>query len=157
MRILDLLDEYGLDTEPLGENYRILCPFHSEDTPSCTIYPITDSFYCFGCHTGGGIVEFISLYEGISKKLVKQRLDSIEDLKSRLCRLDKKTTLDYTKETQILVSTVIYQTIQRVPYHWKRVLQIIEPFDVRLRQERFDFKAGVGLVAQLQKGLEEIK
>ena len=36
-----------------GSNLKGLCPFHSEKTPSFTVYPETQSFYCFGCGAGG--------------------------------------------------------------------------------------------------------
>ena len=36
-----------------------LCPFHNEKTPSCTVYPDTNSFYCFGCGAGGDVISFI--------------------------------------------------------------------------------------------------
>lgn len=36
-----------------------LCPFHSEKTPSFTVYPDTNSFYCFGCGAGGDVISFI--------------------------------------------------------------------------------------------------
>ena len=36
-----------------GKNLTGLCPFHSEKTPSFTVYPDTQSFYCFGCGAGG--------------------------------------------------------------------------------------------------------
>lgn len=35
-----------------------LCPFHSEKTPSFTVYPNTQSFYCFGCGKGGNLITF---------------------------------------------------------------------------------------------------
>ena len=38
-----------------GKNLVGLCPFHSEKTPSFTVYPENGSFYCFGCGVGGGI------------------------------------------------------------------------------------------------------
>ena len=36
-----------------------LCPFHNEKTPSLTVYPDTNSFYCFGCGAGGDVISFI--------------------------------------------------------------------------------------------------
>lgn len=36
-----------------------LCPFHNEKTPSFTVYPDTNSFYCFGCGAGGDVISFI--------------------------------------------------------------------------------------------------
>ena len=42
-----------------GNTYVGLCPFHNEKTPSFTVYPATQSFYCFGCGAGGDAVTFI--------------------------------------------------------------------------------------------------
>ena len=38
-----------------GTNQKGLCPFHSERTPSFTVYPQTQSYYCFGCGAGGPV------------------------------------------------------------------------------------------------------
>ena len=48
-----------------GHNYLCLCPFHSEKTPSCTIYNDTQSFYCFGCGAGGDVLTFIMKIENL--------------------------------------------------------------------------------------------
>ena len=42
-----------------------LCPFHSEKTPSFTVYPDNGSFYCFGCGAGGDIITFIEKIENL--------------------------------------------------------------------------------------------
>lgn len=42
-----------------------LCPFHSEKTPSFTVYPETQSYYCFGCGSGGDAVTFIKNIENL--------------------------------------------------------------------------------------------
>ena len=41
-----------------GSNLRGLCPFHSEKSPSFTVYPQDNSFYCFGCGVGGDQISF---------------------------------------------------------------------------------------------------
>ena len=48
-----------------GSNYKCLCPFHSEKTPSCTVYTGTQSFYCFGCGTGGDVITFTKQIENL--------------------------------------------------------------------------------------------
>ena len=48
-----------------GSLMKCLCPFHSEKTPSCMIYPHNNSFYCFGCHAGGDVITFIMQMEGL--------------------------------------------------------------------------------------------
>ncbi len=42
------------------------CPLHSERTPSFTIYPETNSFYCFGCHEGGDTITLIGKMYGVN-------------------------------------------------------------------------------------------
>ncbi len=49
-----------------GRTYVCNCPFHSEKTPSCTVYPDTQSFYCFGCGAGGDIISFTMRMENLS-------------------------------------------------------------------------------------------
>ena len=49
-----------------GRNYVCLCPFHSEKSASCTLYPENDSFYCFGCGAGGDVITFIMKIENLS-------------------------------------------------------------------------------------------
>lgn len=46
-----------------GSNLKGLCPFHSEKTPSFTVYPAESSFYCFGCGIGGNAITFIRQME----------------------------------------------------------------------------------------------
>lgn len=42
-----------------------LCPFHGEKTPSFTVYPDTQSYYCFGCGNGGDVITFIGNIENL--------------------------------------------------------------------------------------------
>ncbi|MBE6841972.1 MAG: DNA primase [Ruminococcus sp.] len=49
-----------------GSNFKCLCPFHSERTPSCTVYRDTQSFYCFGCGAGGDVITFIKRIENLN-------------------------------------------------------------------------------------------
>ena len=48
-----------------GSNMNGLCPFHSERTPSFTVFPNTQSFYCFGCNAGGSVITFIEKAENL--------------------------------------------------------------------------------------------
>lgn len=60
-----------------GSNLKGLCPFHSEKTPSFTVYPQDNSFYCFGCGVGGNAITFISRIEHLDY------VDAIEHLAKR--------------------------------------------------------------------------
>ncbi len=48
-----------------GSNYQAPCPFHSERTPSFTVFPATKSFYCFGCGAGGDVITFVMRSENV--------------------------------------------------------------------------------------------
>ena len=48
-----------------GSNLKGLCPFHSEKSPSFTVYPNDNSFYCFGCGAGGDVITFIKKKENL--------------------------------------------------------------------------------------------
>jgi DNA primase len=63
--IVDLIAERVV-LKKAGRNYLGLCPFHAEKTPSFTVNPEKQIFYCFGCHTGGNIFSFMMQHEGLS-------------------------------------------------------------------------------------------
>ncbi|MGN0463781.1 MAG: DNA primase [Acutalibacteraceae bacterium] len=48
-----------------GKNLVGLCPFHNEKTPSFTVYPDSQSFYCFGCGAGGEVISFVRRIENL--------------------------------------------------------------------------------------------
>lgn len=65
---LDLV-EFISDYIPLkksGQNYKGLCPFHSEKTPSFMVSPVKQIFHCFGCGIGGDVVGFLMKHENLS-------------------------------------------------------------------------------------------
>ena len=53
--IVSLIGEY-VTLKKAGKNYLGLCPFHREKTPSFTVSPDKQMFYCFGCSEGGNVV-----------------------------------------------------------------------------------------------------
>ena len=63
--IVDFISDAVL-LKKMGRNYLGLCPFHSEKTPSFTVSPEKQIFYCFGCGTGGNIFSFLMKREGLS-------------------------------------------------------------------------------------------
>ncbi len=62
--IEDVISTY-VTLKRAGSNRHGLCPFHSEKTPSFTVFPATKSFYCFGCGAGGDVVTFIQKMENL--------------------------------------------------------------------------------------------
>lgn len=48
-----------------GDNFKALCPFHREKTPSFHVTPSKQMYYCFGCHKGGTVFTFLQEYENL--------------------------------------------------------------------------------------------
>ncbi len=61
--IVTVIGEY-VKLRPQGRNYVGLCPFHQEKTPSFSVSPEKQFFYCFGCQAGGDVFRFLELWEG---------------------------------------------------------------------------------------------
>lgn len=62
--IEDVMSSY-VNVKRSGRNSMVLCPFHSEKTPSMMIYRDNQSFYCFGCGAGGDVLSFIMQAENL--------------------------------------------------------------------------------------------
>lgn len=62
--IVDIVSRY-VSLKKKGSNYFGLCPFHNEKTPSFSVAPDKQIFYCFGCGKGGGPIRFIMDAEGL--------------------------------------------------------------------------------------------
>lgn len=62
--IADFIRQY-VELKSAGSNFKALCPFHQEKTPSFMVSPAKQMFKCFGCGKGGDIFTFLQEYEGI--------------------------------------------------------------------------------------------
>src|SRR3954469_19704971 len=62
--ITEVLADY-IQLRKAGVNFKAVCPFHNEKTPSLVISPSKQIWHCFGCGLGGDIFEFIKLSENV--------------------------------------------------------------------------------------------
>ncbi|MBQ6997499.1 MAG: DNA primase [Oscillospiraceae bacterium] len=63
--IEDVVGQY-VNLKRSGANMFGLCPFHGEKTASFSVAPDKGIYYCFGCHKGGGVINFLMEVEGLS-------------------------------------------------------------------------------------------
>jgi len=63
--VVDVISDY-VPLKKAGRNYKALCPFHTEKTPSFVVFPDTQSWYCFGaCGSGGDVFTFVMKMENM--------------------------------------------------------------------------------------------
>lgn len=63
--IVEIISQY-LPLKKAGKNYKALCPFHQERTPSFMVSPQKQLFHCFGCGVGGSVFSFLMKWEKIT-------------------------------------------------------------------------------------------
>ncbi len=63
--IVEVISEY-VNLQKVGSNYRGLCPFHLETSPSFYVSPTKNIYHCFGCGASGDVIKFVQQIENIS-------------------------------------------------------------------------------------------
>ncbi len=106
VNIVDLISEV-VRLKKAGKNFIGLCPFHSEKTPSFTVSPDKQIFYCFGCGQGGDIFHFLMKQDNLSypeaiRSLAAKLGISVADQetfnKGPLQKTDKERVLEINQE-----------------------------------------------------------
>ena len=104
--IVDVIKGY-VQLKQRGRIHSGLCPFHNERTPSFTVYPETQSFYCFGCGAGGDVITFAKRINNIdyieAVKMLAARVgmslpdedDKIGKLRSKILSINKSLARFY--------------------------------------------------------------
>lgn len=88
--VAEVIGEY-LKLEKAGSNYKALCPFHNEKTPSFMVNTEKNFWYCFGCQKGGDIFSFVMEMEGLEFRDVLERLAERAGVEiPRFQQVDKK-------------------------------------------------------------------
>ena len=137
-----------------GHNYVCSCPFHSEKTPSCTIYTDTQNFYCFGCGAGGDVITFIMKIENLTfpeaiKKLAQRAGIEVPEYKGDNSAAKTKTRI---YEINRVAANFFYMNLVKgedkrgVQYFIKRKLspQTIKKYGLGYSPESWDSLYQIG-------------
>ena len=71
----DVVEAAGVRLLGRGRVRQGVCPFHEESAPSFTVYEDSSRFYCFGCGSGGDVLDFVQRTEGLTLPEAIRRLD----------------------------------------------------------------------------------
>lgn len=150
LSIVDLVSEY-VELKRAGRNFKGLCPFHSEKSPSFVVSPDKELAHCFGCNKGGDIFGFYQEVEGVDfvqamKDLAQKvgveikEVNKVEVAKSK----DKKEKLIELHE---LASVTFQENMANTPegakvlaYVQKRGIsdEMIKKYRIGFAKESFD-------------------
>ncbi len=167
LNIVDVLGEY-LRLTKAGTNYRALCPFHNEKSPSFMVSEEKQIWHCFGCQKGGDIFSFVMEIEGLEfrdalKQLAekagvelkktapgtvekKNRTLEILELATKFYEVQlwkgagKERIVNYLKERGLTEETIKLFRLGYAPKGWRNVLEFLT-------------KRGYGLDEILRTGL----
>src|SRR3989344_3707436 len=153
-----------------GQNFKALCPFHNEKTPSFYVSPARDIWHCFGCSKGGDIFAFIKEIEGVdfpeALELLASRAGVI--LKKEDPRLlterrrhfflleeaakfyeaelaKRRDVLDYLKERGLKEETIKSFRLGYAPQSWDGALAHLRGMDFRAEEAE---RAGLAIISQ---------
>lgn len=98
--IVDVISGY-VKLQKKGSNYFGLCPFHNEKSPSFSVSPQKQMYYCFGCGAGGNVITFLMEYESYTfpeaLKILADRagvkLPEVEYSKEERIKADRRSIL----------------------------------------------------------------
>lgn len=112
--IVDVIDR-RVPLKKTGREFGACCPFHNEKTPSFTVSPLKQFYYCFGCGAHGTAISFLMDYEHLSF------VEAIEDL-AKLCGLEVPYTdaSGHAKQDEL---QPLYKLLEEVSLYFQRQLR----------------------------------
>ncbi|MFH1074460.1 MAG: DNA primase [Candidatus Firestonebacteria bacterium] len=153
--IVDVISEH-VHLKKAGQNFKGLCPFHNEKTPSFVVSPVKQIYHCFGCGEGGNVLHFISRIENISffeavkflaekkgitvdtgdtaKKDEYEELFKVNELAVRYYKQrlkESKTAQDYLSKRNLSPETLEKFSIGFVPEEWDGLLNYAKKNNVK--------------------------
>ena len=152
LNIVDVLSEY-IRLDKAGSNWRALCPFHNEKSPSFMVSEERQMWHCFGCGKGGDVLSFVQEMEGLGfrealklladkagvelrdfnpqKTKEKNRLSEILELATKWYEHQlwngpgKTKILDYLHERGLTDETIKEFRLGYAPKGWQNILTFL--------------------------------
>jgi DNA primase len=156
MDIFDVLDKHNVDYQSQGDLYVAYCPFHNDTgRPNFTIYPKTNSYYCYSCAKGGGPVEFIMAAEGKTKE--EATLIVHEDLSFLIKKLEEEPpTHPVNDEANLQLSIQIRDFLKVNPDKISKILGICRRMDETLNKGPLTREEAADLTQRVTKVLNSL-
>lgn len=117
--IVAVLSEY-INLKKAGKNFRALCPFHTEKTPSFTVSTQKQIFHCFGCQVGGNVFNFVMKIDNLSfmeavEKLAKRVGLSLPQQTYSKVDFEKNKERENIFAANLLAAEFYEQCLQKLP------------------------------------------
>ncbi|MEA1965116.1 MAG: DNA primase, partial [Candidatus Aerophobetes bacterium] len=112
--IVELISNY-LPLKKAGKNYKALCPFHQERTPSFVVSPEKQLFHCFGCGVGGNVISFLMRWEKISFPEAVKMLGDKLGISIYLSKREREESVikDELYQTNEVISTLFQEELKK--------------------------------------------
>ncbi len=123
--IVDLISEY-VSLKKAGQNWRGLCPFHTEKTPSFMVSPSKQIYHCFGCGSGGDVFTFLikqgdlSFQEALSTLAKKAGVKLQKSLRPSFKSKEKEDMLCIYRDASLFYQQCLQKTAMAADYLEKR-------------------------------------
>jgi len=131
--IVDVVSAHT-DLRKQGARYTGLCPFHDERTPSFSVNPSENLYYCFGCQAGGDVFTFLQEKEGLDWR------EAVEQLADRYGIELALEAEDSQEEARRRERDRLYEVLQKTATFYERYL-----WESAEAEKARDYLAGRGL------------
>src|SRR5690554_4623656 len=120
--LLDRIDivevvDHRVKLKRTGKNYSACCPFHDEKTPSFTVSPDKQFYYCFGCGASGNSVGFLMDYERLSFPEAVEQLANLAGLEI------PRETQSSTERAQAQAKKSLYNLLEQTDHYFQEQLR----------------------------------
>ena len=143
MNLVEIVKSYGISLKKVGKVYQGLCPFHEDTNPSFTVYPDTNTFYCFGCGVTGDWRKFIKLIDPNYRDQFSLDLSSLQEL------VDNVNSRNYRDYLLLSSSKIFRRMFEKFPV--SDVFRVMKKFDSYIeKKEHVSFQDMLRILQKLK-------